>query len=44
MPYVLRKAVHGLLLVLGVTLISFLLMVWFGHDQTYTLVGKNAIV
>jgi len=41
-PYVLRKAVHGLLLVLGVTLISFLLMVWFGPDQTYTLVGKNA--
>jgi len=36
------KIAHGLLLVLGVTLISFLLMVWFGPDQTYTLVGKNA--
>lgn len=38
----LRKLVHGLLLVIGVTLISFLLMVWFGPDQTYTLIGKNA--
>jgi peptide/nickel transport system permease protein len=33
---------HGLLLVLGVTFISFILMVWFGPDQTYTLIGKNA--
>jgi peptide/nickel transport system permease protein len=40
--YPLRKAVSGLLLILGVTFISFLLMVWFGPDQTYTLVGKNA--
>jgi len=29
-------------LILGVTLISFSLMVWFGPDQTYSLVGKNA--
>lgn len=36
------KLIHGLLLVLGVTFISFLLMVWFGPDQTYTLIGKNA--
>ena len=42
MGYPLRKAVSGLLLILGVTFISFLLMVWFGPDQTYTLVGKNA--
>lgn len=42
MSYFLRKALHGLLLVLGVTFVSFLLMVWFGPDQTYTLVGKNA--
>jgi peptide/nickel transport system permease protein len=41
-PYVLRTALHGLLLILGVTFVSFLLMVWFGPDQTYTLVGKNA--
>jgi peptide/nickel transport system permease protein len=40
--YPLRKAVAGLLLILGVTFVSFLLMVWFGPDQTYTLVGKNA--
>ena len=38
----LRKLLHGVLLVLGVTFISFLLMVWFGPDQTYTLIGKNA--
>ena len=38
----LGKLVHGALLVLGVTFISFLLMVWFGPDQTYTLIGKNA--
>ena len=42
MPYALRKIVHGLLLILGVTLVSFVLMVWFGPDQTYTLIGKNA--
>ena len=34
--------VQGLLLILGVTFISFILMVWFGPDQTYTLIGKNA--
>ncbi|MEJ8567118.1 ABC transporter permease [Elongatibacter sediminis] len=38
----LRKLFQGLALVLGVTLISFLLMVYFGPDQTFTLVGKNA--
>ena len=37
-----RAAAHGLLLILGVTFISFVLMVWFGPDQTYTLIGKNA--
>lgn len=36
------SAAHGLSLVLGVTFISFLLMVWFGPDQTYNLIGKNA--
>jgi peptide/nickel transport system permease protein len=38
----LAKTIHGLLLILGVTFVSFLLMVWFGPDQTYTLIGKNA--
>ena len=42
MPLLLRKGLQGLLLVLGVTFISFVLMVWFGPDQTYTLIGKNA--
>ena len=42
MVFVLRKLLHGVLLILGVTFISFLLMVWFGPDQTYTLIGKNA--
>ena len=38
----LRTLLHGTLLILGVTFISFLLMVWFGPDQTFTLIGKNA--
>ena len=42
MNYTLRKLAHGLLLILGVTLVSFALMVWFGPDQTYSLIGKNA--
>ncbi|MDH3940223.1 MAG: hypothetical protein OET46_04465, partial [Xanthomonadales bacterium] len=42
MPWFLRKLSHGGLLILGVTFISFSLMVWFGPDQTYTLIGKNA--
>ena len=42
MTQVLRSLLHGLLLILGVTLVSFTLMVWFGPDQTYTLIGKNA--
>ena len=42
MRFILHKISHGLALILGVTFISFLLMVWFGPDQTYTLIGKNA--
>jgi peptide/nickel transport system permease protein len=38
----LRTILNGLALILGVTFLSFLLMVWFGPDQTYTLIGKNA--
>jgi len=44
MAYPLRTLLHGILLILGVTFISFLLMVWFGPDQSYTLLGKNATV
>jgi len=40
--FILHKIIHGLALILGVTFISFLLMVWFGPDQTYTLIGKHA--
>lgn len=38
----LNRLVQGIALVLGVTLISFLLMVHFGPDQTWTLVGRHA--
>jgi len=41
LQYSLRKVVAGIPLVLGVTLISFLLIVYFGPDQTYELLGKN---
>ena len=39
--YTLRKLVSGIPLVLGVTFISFVLMVYFGPDKTYELLGKN---
>ncbi|HHC72208.1 MAG TPA: ABC transporter permease [Thiotrichales bacterium] len=42
LQYALRKFVTGIPLILGVTLISFLLMVYFGPDKTYDLIGKNA--
>jgi peptide/nickel transport system permease protein len=41
-PFALRKLLQGVLLILGVTFISFILMVWYGPDQTYNLIGKNA--
>jgi peptide/nickel transport system permease protein len=37
----LRKILGGIPLVLGVTLVSFALMVYFGPDMTYQLLGKN---
>ena len=39
--YILRKFLSGIPLLLGVTFISFLLMVYFGPDKTYELLGKN---
>jgi peptide/nickel transport system permease protein len=39
--YAIRKLVGGIPLILGVTFISFLLMVYFGPDKTYELLGKN---
>jgi peptide/nickel transport system permease protein len=41
LQYALRKLLAGLPLVLGVTLVSFALMVYFGPDMTYSLLGKN---
>lgn len=41
LQYSLRKLITGIPLVIGVTLISFLLMVYFGPDKTYDLLGKN---
>lgn len=40
-PYITRRLLYGIPLMLGVTLVSFLLMVYFGPDQTYELLGKN---
>ena len=44
LQYSLRKFIAGVPLVLGVTLISFLLIVYFGPDKTYELLGKNPTV
>jgi peptide/nickel transport system permease protein len=41
LQYILRKLVTGLPQLFGVTLVSFVLMVYFGPDLTWELVGKN---
>ena len=41
MTFLLRKIGNSLLLIIGVTLLSFMLMVWFGPDRTYSLLSKN---
>ncbi|MDT8409286.1 MAG: ABC transporter permease [Wenzhouxiangellaceae bacterium] len=41
LQYTLRKLIGGVPLILGVTLVSFTLMVYFGPDQTYELLSKN---
>ncbi|MEO7385600.1 MAG: ABC transporter permease [Gammaproteobacteria bacterium] len=41
LQFTLRKLIAGLPLILGVTFVSFVLMVYFGPDQTYLLLGKN---
>ena len=41
LQYSIRKLITGIPLILGVTLISFVLMVYYGPDKTYELVGKN---
>jgi peptide/nickel transport system permease protein len=40
-PYLTRRLLNGIAMILGVTFISFLLMVYFGPDKTYELLGKN---
>jgi len=42
--YIARKLLSGIPLLLGVTFVSFLLMVWFGPDKTFELLGKNPTV
>ena len=37
----LKKLLYGIPLIFGVTLISFLLMVYFGPDKTYDLLGRH---
>jgi len=39
--YILRNAFGALALLVGVSLVSFLLMVYFGPDQTWHLLSKN---
>ncbi len=41
LQFTVRKLLGGIPLILGVTFISFLLMVYFGPDKTYELLGKN---
>jgi peptide/nickel transport system permease protein len=41
LQYAIRKLVGGIPLIIGVTFISFQLMVYFGPDKTYELLGKN---
>lgn len=41
LQYTVRKLIGGIPLILGVTLISFVLMVYFGPDKTYELLSKN---
>jgi peptide/nickel transport system permease protein len=41
LKFALRKLLYSIPLLIGVTFISFLLMVYFGPDLTYTILGKN---
>jgi peptide/nickel transport system permease protein len=41
LKFAVRKLIGGIPLILGVTFISFLLMVYFGPDLTYEKLGKN---
>lgn len=41
LKYCLRKLIYSVPLLFGVTLISFVLMVYFAPDKTYDLLGRN---
>ena len=41
LQYALRKLLYSIPLLVGVTFLSFVLMVYFGPDLTYTILGKN---
>lgn len=41
LAYTLRKLLYGVPLVFGVSFVSFVLMVYFGPDLTFQLVGRN---
>ena len=41
LQFALRKLLYSIPLLIGVTFISFILMVYFGPDMTYKLLGKN---
>jgi len=41
LQFALRKLLAGIPLILGVTFISYVLMVYFGPDKTFELLGKN---
>ena len=41
LQYTIRKLLGGIPLILGVSFISFLLMLYFGPDQTFEMLGKN---
>jgi peptide/nickel transport system permease protein len=42
--YCIRKLIYSIPLLLGVTFISFILMVYFGPDKTYDLLGRNPTI
>jgi len=44
LAYTVRKLIYGVPLILGVSFVSFVLMVYFGPDLTYQLVGRNPTV
>jgi peptide/nickel transport system permease protein len=42
LQFALKKLLYSIPLLIGVTFISFLLMVYFGPDLTYTILSKNS--